>query len=818
MKSSLDFRNELDELCDEFEQRWEYPAPELVREFLNRIDKANRDSLFAELLQIDRERCEKTGRSFPIHDYHNHLPQDASSIDRLLSDVEPDQKTIDGLVIPRRSYQKIPGLPPAFGPYRLSEPLGFGGMSVVYRAEHLELKRDVALKILDSTAIDAVSRIQAEAQMIAGLKHPHIVQVFDTGTVVDRPYLALELMDAGSLDDLLTEQVLPARKAADVLLKIAEATSVAHQEGVIHRDLKPANVLISADHEPKLADFGLARNMNSQSQTMSGALLGTPGYMSPEQTTGGEPTVAMDVYGLGGILYACLTGRPPFRGASVPDTLTMIRHVDPVPVRQLVPSIPVDLESICLKCLQKSAADRYPTAQHLADDLKAFLDGRTVVARPTTRLQKVSRWCRRNPPVALLTAALFLTVAAGFAGVVTQWRRAESNATAYQQQAVLAQEQATDLAEEAAKLTTVRDFILSVLGSAQADELGKNVTVRQALEAAAIRADSIFRDQPHLEAPVRLTLGDTFRSLGEGEESVYQFQRGLKLYEQELGRDHPDTLDAMDSLAGAIRSFGLPDDQLEAARLREYVLARQIEMHGESAFESIVAMNNLSTVYLKMDRIDDADQLLCRAADLLELHSEVPTAVSDPIIYHLTQIYREREDFDRAKQELEGLIARLNQRIDEEDELSRGPITTRLKVECDLAAVLQKQGKFEESWQLYRKVFTERRDWLGITHPHTMSTRRRLTRFLIDNEHFEDAFPIVKACYWNHFEDLGISDSRTRGVRRYYVRALIGVGQLKEAEDLLRNTLQETKDQRGDDHRYTREAEEELNDFLEMHE
>lgn len=817
MNSSLSLRNQLDELCDQFEQDWSPLATGVAQDLLRQVDEASRPELLRELISIHRERCIKNEIEFSLDGFRDLLPHDSVDFDELQVQWETDDlrnAATAGLSAATSEIASQISSGDQIDSYQLKELLGRGGMSSVYRAVDGRLNREVALKMVASEMVDAVPRMKAEARIIASLNHPHIVKVFDTGSWNGGPYLALELVDGGSLDVLLKDELLTARRSAEIVVDIASAVAAAHESGVIHRDLKPANVLLTTSGAVKLADFGLSRDLNLQGQTMSGALLGTPGYMCPEQTIGSDPTAAMDIYGLGGILYACLTGRPPFRGANIPDTLTMIQHVDPVPVHQLVPSVPVDLESICLKCLQKSAEDRYASARDLALDLQAFLDGRTVVARPTSRLKKFNRWCRRNPAIAGLTASLLIAVAAGFAGIVTQWQRAESNASAYQQQATLAECRADEVSEEAARVSAVRDFMLSVLGSAQSDELGRNATVREAVMAAANRADVAFAEQPRLEAAVRETLGDTFRSLGEGGVCVQQFQRALALCEQEYGLKDSHTLYAMDGLAGALRSFGTPEDNQEAARLREYVLEQRIVLHGEAAFESITAMNNLSTVYLDLERIDEAAKLLSRAIELSKQHDEVPAKMKGAIVYHLAMIYEEEGQYQLAREQMEALILSLDDQVEEAGGEQWGPVSEKLKVENSLAGVLLKQGNVGEAEDCYRRVLEQRRNIHGVTHPHTMSTRRRLTRLLVDDQRFSDALPMMKSCYWNHFESLGMSDARTRGVRRYLIAALVGVGQLPEAENLLRETLKQTANDRGDEHRYTKEAKLELAEFL----
>jgi len=321
---------------------------------------------------------------------------------------EPDlPPTLDGTSPAPAAPAPGPTAPPG---YEILGELGRGGMSVVWRARDRRLGRDVALKFL--LGGDA-ARLRAEAAALARLQHPHIVQVFEIGDHQGRSFLALEFCPGGTLEDRLTTGPLPPREAAELVLTLAGAVQAAHAARVLHRDLKPANVLL-AGAIPKVADFGLARELDVASQTATGAIAGTPSYMAPEQARGEKALgPACDVYALGAILYACLTGRPPFRAATTMDTLWQVLHQEPVLVRQLNPSVPRDLETICLKCLGKDPNRRYASAAALADDLARFLAGRPILARPAGWAERAYRWVRRNPVVSALAALVVLVLATG---------------------------------------------------------------------------------------------------------------------------------------------------------------------------------------------------------------------------------------------------------------------------------------------------------------------------------------------------------------------------------------------------------------------
>jgi tRNA A-37 threonylcarbamoyl transferase component Bud32 len=317
-----------------------------------------------------------------------------------------------------RRADTVPGLfadlpaAPAVPGYELLEELGRGGMGVVYKARQTALKRLVALKMIlhaDHAGPEERRRFRAEAEAVARLQHPNIVTVHETGEHGGAPFFSLEYCPGGSLSKRLAGAPQPPRAAAKLVETLARAVHAAHQAGVVHRDLKPANVLLAADGAPKVADFGLAKSLDRDAgQTRSGAVLGTPSYMAPEQAAGRARDVgpAADVYALGAILYEMLTGRPPFRGASAAETLEMVRRQPPVPPRRLGLKVPRDLETVCLKCLEKEPRQRYASAAELADDLRRFLNTEPIRARRVGATGRAWRWCRRHRlPAALLVLA-----------------------------------------------------------------------------------------------------------------------------------------------------------------------------------------------------------------------------------------------------------------------------------------------------------------------------------------------------------------------------------------------------------------------------
>jgi len=357
-----------------------------------------------------------------------------------LAEFFADRGRMERLAGPVRSALagRAPGTKVGYiGDYEILEELGRGGMGVVYKVRQTSLKRLVALKMILAgvhASTQDLARFRAEAEAVARLQHPHIVQIHEIGVHQGHPYAALEFVEGGTLGQKLAGTPLPGRQAARLVETLAHAIHAAHKEGIVHRDLKPANILLAHSnsvqalelgsdpdatrYEPKITDFGLAKLVKEDSgQTKSGAIVGTPSYMAPEQAAGNTKQIGptADIYSLGAILYELLTGRPPFRAETPMDTLMQVITQEPVSPRQLQPTVQRDLETICLKCLLKDPRKRYHSAEALADDLRRFLDGRPIQARPVGLPERSWRWCKRNPVVAALLMLVALSMASGTA-------------------------------------------------------------------------------------------------------------------------------------------------------------------------------------------------------------------------------------------------------------------------------------------------------------------------------------------------------------------------------------------------------------------
>jgi tetratricopeptide (TPR) repeat protein/tRNA A-37 threonylcarbamoyl transferase component Bud32 len=447
------------------------------------------------------------------------------------------------------------------GDYELLSVLGQGGMGVVYKARQISLNRDVAVKMIRNAEFaseDQVRRFQNEAESVALFDHPGIVPIYEVGNHEDQRYFSMKLIEGEGLDKRLKASPLKPRVAAKLVAEVAEAIHHAHQRGLLHRDLKPANILIDVEGHPHVTDFGLSKRIeNTSGLTVSGAIMGTPAYMAPEQALGrnSQVTTASDVYGLGGILYAALTGRDPFDGDSVLETLEKVRQAAPETPSSINKQLPHDLEVICLKCLEKDPKRRYPSAQALADDLHRWLNGEPIVARPVSALVRAWMWSKRKPALAGLSAALAVALVGGVIGIAWQWREAifQRNAAVVARDAAVRQEAAARKAEAEARAargaaeknavlasrqaTLALNTIQDLIGQVQTNLSGPGLfEVRTALLNNAINriegVAAVYDKSTSKEATVMaiyMELSKVYHTLGKTEKAVAMLDRALDI-------------------------------------------------------------------------------------------------------------------------------------------------------------------------------------------------------------------------------------------------------------------------------------------------
>jgi serine/threonine protein kinase/tetratricopeptide (TPR) repeat protein len=581
-----------------------------------------------------------------------------------------------------------PPAPASVPGYELLGVLGRGGMGVVYKARQTNLDRLVALKMIlagPHASPTSLARFKVEAEAVARVEHPNIVKIHEIGEHEGLPYFSLEYVDGGSLAEQLKGTPQHPEDAARLIEKLAHAIHAAHQAGIIHRDLKPGNVLLRrkfeirnskseptasdfefriSDFDPKVTDFGLAKHVAGEpgskapgaALTQTGAVLGTPSYMAPEQADGAKPVgPPADIYALGAILYEMLTGRPPFRAPTALDTILQVLSEEPVPPSRLQPKVPRDLETICLKCLQKEPAKRYGSALDLAADLGRFLNGEPILARPVGRVERTWRWCRRNPVVAGLSAALVLVVLGSLAGLTALWLQAESRRSEAEEQRQLAKEKEgeaiaqkaaverqkriaedkTRLAQaealratrEAAKANRITQVLTGMFEASDplglngapllAVKTGETLTARQILDRGAARLATDLKEEPEVRARLLDTLGGVYCTLGETEKARPLLEEGLALRRRLLPPDHPELASSLHNLGWMYHQRG------DYARAEKYYRqALQIRRRHADAEPLTLSTTLVTLAWLLADEEDFAssEKLFQEAIELRRRH------------------------------------------------------------------------------------------------------------------------------------------------------------------------------------------------------
>jgi serine/threonine-protein kinase len=487
-------------------------------------DHANRQSRDSRLDEAVAEYLEAVdaGRRPSPTDWLARFPDLAPELERFFGD-QAQVRSLLGAIGTPPVGPDTPGdgsLPPlstavptAIGEYDIVREIARGGMGVVYQARQRNLNRPVALKMILAGQLASaadVQRFRGEAEAAASLEHPHIVPIYDVGEYQGYPYFTMKLIEGGSLADYAQWTAVwthaeRQRWIAQLLSQVARAVHFAHQRGILHRDLKPSNVLLEwpegAQAIPYVTDFGLARRLHeSQHLTRTGTTVGTPSYMAPEQVLGARSiTTAADVYSLGAILYELLCGQPPFRAAHALETLRQVLDRDPVRPRMLAPQIDRDLETVCLKCLDKDPARRYASAAELADDLERFLRGEPVRARRVGVLQRAGRWCRRHPVTAGLSAALIASLVVGASLLTWQWQEAEAGWQWAQEQWHRAEGEKTRAEQEKRQAEKDRAFAKAQWDRAETEksraelEATRAQNASAAAQAASVQADEGFK-------------------------------------------------------------------------------------------------------------------------------------------------------------------------------------------------------------------------------------------------------------------------------------------------------------------------------------
>jgi tetratricopeptide (TPR) repeat protein len=647
-------------------------------------------------------------------------------------DFEDNGTDVEGRVVRPGSQPGSPSGAPAigrFGDYELLGEIAHGGMGVVYQARQISLNRLVAVKMILAgryAGREFIQRFHAEAEAAAKLQHPNIVAIHEIGEHEGHHYFSMDYVEGKSLAQMVHDQPLPAERAAQYVKTVAEAIHYAHQRGVLHRDLKPSNVLIDAFGEPRVTDFGLAKRFETPSLspaateaasggatgeggsqrelTVSGQVLGTPGYMPPEQAGGrrGELGPPSDVYSLGAILYYLLAVRPPFLAGSLEETLSQVLRADVPSPRAFNPSVPRDLETICLKCLEKEPRRRYGTAQELASELGRYLAHEPIHALPPSTFYRCRKFARRHQTAVMAAALIVLLLTAGTIVSTTLAFRAnrarveEAKATALAQ---ASERKAKGAAEESAAV--LRFFEEHVLAAGrpkgEVGGLGREATIRAAVEVGEATLKNAFTEMPQVEASIRKTLGLTYHYLGDDLFAIAQLERALGLRRADSSLWPTNALDILHALSESYRSAG---QLTNALPMMEQTLKLEETCFSPADARTVSTMNSLAIIYYDLGKIEDAAALIEKALQLRNVA--------------MGSRRREALDFDLLN---------------------------------TLSEILEKRGRSREALPLHEEVRQGYLATLGPTNRQTLTALNNLALSYVQLKRPSDAVPLLQEAY-----------------------------------------------------------------------
>lgn len=745
--------------------------------------------------------------------------------------------------------------PDSIAGYRVVRRLGAGGMGVVYVAEQDRPSRRVAIKLLRAERLtgSGVRRMEFEGEVLGRLAHPGIATVYEAGVWeqdgVARPFVAMELIDGLPLTEYAAAGSLSVADRLRLFARVCDAAHHAHQRGVIHRDLKPANVLVDAAGQPKIVDFGIARGTDTDpgesAVTQAGQLLGTFGYMPPERLSGGtEADARGDIYSLGVVLYELLTGRMPhaFAGegpGSLTDAIRRVTQTDPPAIGSIDPGLRGDLEVIVATAIARDPDRRYASASAFAEDIRRYLADLPILARRPSTAYQLRKFARRNRPLVAAACVIAAGVVVAVGGIgfglreaLAQREIARQREAEAREAAQLAEEARARAARQASIATAVTGFLnLDLLGQASPELMGRDVTVREAVDAAAERLDSRFEDQPEVRAAIRNTVAGIYDALSEYDRAEPQYQRAIAEFADALGEHHELTEQARQDLGRMHRSLSNFD---RAEELLVPLYERLRAAHGESderTLRALIDVAELAAYRGDFDRarslfdgfertrdgvFDDDASVVIRAVEavaLMDFNLRRFEAAADGF----ARVVASREALDRPPGEhltpLNNLAASYEGlgRYDEAEPIYRrvldiyretaGPDNLEtLAVAHNLAFLMASMGRNDEAEPMFRDTLERCARVLGPAHEGTLTCMSGLAALLRDTDRRAGAIELLETAWERSLAAYGPDGPMTT-----YLGSNLGVlcseaGPYERAVELLRAVLPSVRDDLGPDH------------------
>jgi serine/threonine protein kinase len=828
----------VDPIADQFDSAWQAAlqqvAPPDLEDYLGRSIEPMRSALLRELVAIDIQYYARWRGKPSLAKYTDRFPAHADLFSDLFkSDVgsvaanRPDERvasTVDQQRLATPFNHDASTIKPGrgasaarefgmgrFGDYELINEIARGGMGVVYKARQLSLNRIVAVKMILAGQLAGQSdvlRFRREAEAAAHLQHPNIVAIHEVGEIDGHHYFSMDYVEGESLASLIRENPLPGFRAARYVKAVAEAIHYAHNNGIMHRDLKPSNILVQGLNDndegiPRITDFGLARRIEGGTElTGTGQLLGTPSYMPPEQASGklGEVGPLSDVYSLGATLYDLLTGRPPFRADTPLDTVLQVLDSEPVSPRLLNPKVNRDLETITLKCLQKDPANRYASAQELADDLERHLKGESIQARPTGHIDRLWRWSRRHPAAATAVAAIAVGLVSVSAlaialGNTNQNLKSSNESLQLANQAeTIAKKNAESKQREAEtardETKQILDYIVAAFRKSDPDADGESLTVAALFGQAEEQLEADFPNKPLIQAELLNAIGQTYIGLGLYEKAASALKLSLDLRRNEMGEENKDTLAAMNNLAEAYKAGGRLAD---AFPLYKQSLELKKTKLGPTHLSTLTSLGNLANWYRSAGMSAQALPIFEKTLELMKgkMGPEHPYTLRS--MNDLAAAYKSAGRLQEALLYYEQTLELRKKKLGPEHPDTLGSMN-------NLALAYESVGRLADALELHEQTLELRKTKLGPLHPDTLVSMNNLAAAYEATGRIEEALQLYEPALELMKAKLAPDHPNMLAFMNNLAVAYKSAGRLADAWALHEQTLELRKAKLGPDH------------------